>query len=98
MIPDTMELAGRRRMINEIREKQAVIDQKRIKLYEAIRGLNKQDNAYTEEIYVLERSVVQANAANLLWLVQVSHVGDSYLVNTNVRYVVYGRVTNALLS
>lgn len=56
MIPDTMELAGRRRMINEIREKQAAIDQKRIKLYEAIRGLNKQYNAYTEEIYVLERS------------------------------------------
>lgn len=56
MIPDTMEIAGRRRMINDIRKKQLVIDEKRNKLYEAVRELNKQDDRYNEEIYALERS------------------------------------------
>lgn len=55
MIPDTMELAGRRRMIRDIQKKQSQIEEQRTKLYDIIRNLNKQYNSHNEEIYILDR-------------------------------------------
>jgi hypothetical protein len=61
MIPDTMELAGRRRMINSIRETQKGLVEKRNKLAREMAVINGKYSKLNEEIYILERKTKGEN-------------------------------------
>jgi hypothetical protein len=61
MIPDTMELAGRRRMINSIRESQKGLVEKRNKLVREMAVINGKYSKLNEEIYLIERKTKGEN-------------------------------------